>query len=486
MNRHYDVIIVGSGVAGLAAAEILSRHNRSILVVDENFHTGGQLLRQPPSSSQEGRGLVLDGIKRWGHRFLKRLPDGNVRVLNGAQALGIFPGFVLLAQDADGQVVEYQANTLILATGTRERFLPFAGWTLPGVMSTGAAQILMKSHRVLPGSNIVIGGCTPLMLVLAADILANQGKVRAVLDQSRPFQKAKLLGAASILWPKLIEGVACLIPLIKARTMLRQGMRIVEAHGSNALETVVAAEVDANGRIIQGTERSYAADTLAVGHGFAPNIELPQQAGCDIGFDIGKGGWYAKVDQYMATTTQGIYAAGETTGVAGSGKAFIEGRIAAWSILGNLEDMSRKTFTKNVQPLIRLRERHVHYGRLLNHLCHPPPGAFEDIPEETIVCRCEDITIGDIKRNVAKGLTTVKGIKKATRCGMGNCQGRICGPILFDFLSTCNQQSPDVTGCLRARAPVKTVALGSLSTMSRIRANTKKPSSGNPTAGVRS
>ena len=184
MKRSYHVIIVGSGLAGLAAADILSRYGLHILVIDDNAHLGGQLLRKLPQAAAAENRFEPDRLKRQGARLAARIKKGNIQVLNGTQVLGIYPEHILLVEDSRGHVSEYRADALILATGARERQLPFKGWTLPGVMSTGAAQILMKSSGILPGRKTLIGGCGPLMLVLAAEILANRGEILAVLDQS--------------------------------------------------------------------------------------------------------------------------------------------------------------------------------------------------------------------------------------------------------------------------------------------------------------
>uniref|UniRef100_UPI003568A1E2 FAD/NAD(P)-dependent oxidoreductase n=1 Tax=Desulfosarcina sp. TaxID=2027861 RepID=UPI003568A1E2 len=361
-----------------------------------------------------------------------------------------------------GYAAEYCADAMILATGARERHLPFKGWTLPGVMATGAAQILIKSSGILPGRKTLIGGCSPLMLALAAEIIANGGKVQAVLDQSKADDKLNAVTAGPAIWPKLLEGAVYLMRLAAARVPMKQGVRIVEARGRQELEAVVAARVDTKGCIIQGTERIYPTNTLAVGYGFSPNIELPQQAGCSVSYAVDRGGWYVNVDASMATTVAGIYAAGETTGIAGAGKSFIEGQIAAWDILYRQARVSRQDLENQIRPLLRQRDRQVRYGGFINQLCWLAPDCYAGIPDETVICRCEEITVGEVRRQLDNGFSTMNGIKKATRCGMGSCQGRTCGPILFDIISAFTQRPPASVGYTSARSPVKTVSLGAL------------------------
>jgi len=371
----------------------------------------------------------------------------------------------LLAADQRGRVTEHRTDALILATGARERQLPFKGWTLPGVMATGAAQILMKSSGILPGRKTMIGGCGPLMLVLAAELLTHGGTVQAVMDQSKAAAKLGAVAAVPAIWPKLLEGAFYLARLAAARVPMQQGVRIVEARGRDCLDAVVVARSDANGRIIPGTETVCPADALAVGYGFAPNIELPLQAGCSVSFEVDKGGWIVDVDEAMATSLPGIYAAGEPTGIAGAGKSFIEGQLAAWEILYRRGRVNRRQYNRRTRPLKRWRNQQVQYGRFLNRWCRLDPACYDDIPDETIICRCEEITMVEIRRQLNNGFTTLNGLKKATRCQMGNCQGRICGPILTDIVSAYAQQSPHLAGCPSARAPIKPVRLGALADM---------------------
>ncbi|MGD8335782.1 MAG: FAD/NAD(P)-binding oxidoreductase [Desulfobacterales bacterium] len=465
MNRQYQVIIVGSGLAGMAAADLLSRHGLSVLVVDDNAHSGGQLLRKPLYAGKLGRRFEPDRLKRWGMQLLEKLRKSKVHFLNGTQVLGIYPERTLLVEQSRGYVAEYCADSMILATGARERHLPFTGWTLPGVMATGAAQILMKSSGILPGRKTLIGGCGPLMLVLAAEILANGGKVRAVLDQCKAAKKLNAITAGPAIWPKLFEGAVYLTRLAAARVPMKQGVRLVEARGRQELEAVVAARVDTNDCIIQGTEKIYPTNTLAVGYGFSPNIELPQQAGCSVSYSVDKGGWHVNVDASMATTVTDIYAVGETTGIAGAGKSLIEGQIAAWDFLYRQGRVNRKDLENQIGPLMSQRGRQLQYGRFINQLCRLEPDCYTGISDETMICRCEEVTMGEVRRQLYNGFATMNGIKKATRCGMGNCQGRTCGPILFDIISAFTQRPPASVGYTSARSPVKTVSLGALAQM---------------------
>jgi D-hydroxyproline dehydrogenase subunit alpha len=468
MAEVHHVIIVGSGIAGLAAADLLSAHGLRVLVVDDNACSGGQLLRQPIYGKKPNSGFEPDRIKRRGSRLSTALKHRRVEMLQNAQVLGIYPENTLLVEAPPGRAAEYRAQAVVLATGARERQVPFKGWTLPGVISTGGAQILMKGSRILPGVKPLIAGCGPLLFVVAAEILANRGKVMGILDLSSAAKKLNVFGAGPAIGSKLFEGALCLARLAAARVPLWQRRRVVEARGSRCLEAVVAARVDARGRVRPGTERVYPVDTLAMGHGFAPNIELPLQAGCRVRYADAAGGWHVAVNAAMQTSVAGIHAVGETTGIGGGGKSLVEGRLAAWHILKAMGRVKPTAHRRHVATLERRRRRQVIYGGFINRLCQPPPALYADLPDETLICRCEEIRLGEIRRAMGNGFTTLDGLKRATRCGMGLCQGRTCGPILIDLLRHVGRGCPEAIGPPSSRAPVKTVTLGALARMTAL------------------
>ncbi len=462
MPKHYHVIIVGGGIAGMAAADLLSTHNLRVLLVDDNAQTGGQLLRKSSDTGGRTRRFDPDRLKHRGRRLKERLKRSSVEFYNFSQVVGIYPERTLLVECIKGAISEFHADAIVLATGAREKQLPFKGWTLPGVMATGAAQFLVKSSGILPGRKTLIGGIGPLMLVLATELLANGDSVRALLDQSTFADKIKVFTAGPAIWSKLVEGAFHLSRVALARVPITQGVRILEARGRKELEAVVYARTDASGSIIRGTEKICSADALAVGYGFSPNIELPQQAGCSVSYAVDKGGWTVDVDASMNTSVTDIYAVGETTGIAGAAKSLIEGQIAAWDILLKMGYVDRQSHEERTYPLKRQRRQQVMYGKFLNRLCRLNPDCYGEIPDDVIICRCEEITMGEIRRQISHGISTMNGIKRVTRCTMGNCQGRMCGPIISDIIGALTRQSPASIGCPSARAPIKPVPLGVL------------------------
>lgn len=461
MSRTCDVAIVGAGFAGLAAAEVLARRGLHVRVYDENPHVGGQLLRRPLGASRGPGGFEIDGIKRSGLRLVARAARRGVKVNGGTQVLGLFPGPILMVEDGNGRVSEVSATCILCAAGARERYLPFKGWTLPGVISTGSAQILIKSSGVLPAEATLIGGLGPLPFVLAREISRHHGKVLAVLDHGGISQKVGLLRALPRNLPKLLDGIWIMALLALSGIPVRPQTRIVEARGKTRLESVVAARAGHDGEPIPGTETRYRTECLAVGFGFTPNIELPLQAGCAAEHRPERGGWVVRVNDLLETTIEGVFAAGEVTGIAGARKSLIEGRIAGLAILERL-GLPVPNSAQHVQRLSRERQAELRYGAMLNRMCRFPGGWVKGVPEETVICRCEDVRMVDIRRALADGFVTHGALRKACRCGLGNCQGRICGPIIRDILTSETGSEPGQGGVPSTRPPVKAVRLGAL------------------------
>ena len=467
MKAKYHVAIVGAGICGLSTAETLAGSGLDILIIDENVHLGGQLLRKPAGSPNQFSRWEPDGMKLKGFDLVDRLlaPSRSVDIVTQAQVLGIFNDTRLLIHTKEERLVETTAEQILLATGARERFLPFPGWTLPGVMSLGAAQILMKSHGILPGHRTAIAGTSPLMTAIGSQILKNRGAISGFFEDNPFCKKLTVIPLIPHHRRKLIEGLFYMARLMINRIPMFHSRRIIEARGEPDLTSFVAVKTDARGRPIPGTEKEYQSDALAVGYGFVPNIELAVQAGCDVEYRPDKGGWVVSTfSRDLETSKQSIYAAGEVTGIAGSQKSHIQGRIAGYAMLKAREKLNVKTDTrlsKQLSRLYSLNDRQTGYATFLNELCRVSPAAYSRIPDQTLICRCENITMGTIKAAVQNGFHTVGSIKKSTRSGMGRCQGRICTPIIQEILTALTPKTPETFPATSSRAPVKPVAVRS-------------------------
>jgi NADPH-dependent 2,4-dienoyl-CoA reductase/sulfur reductase-like enzyme/bacterioferritin-associated ferredoxin len=463
MNRpKADVLIIGNGLAGIVAANRLAEHGKDVVLLDENIHIGGQILRQIPERLGAVRVYHPDYVKKTGFNFIAALKAKKITVLNRTRVLGIYPGREVLIEENEKKVRTLKAERIILTTGAREKFLPFRGWTKPGVLSSGAVQALIKSSGVLPARDLVIGGSGLFLYAVAYECLRSGAHVRAVLEQTSLLNKLPLAGQLLHQLPKLTEGSRFLSKLIFSGVPMRFSTRIIEARGNGAVEQVVSAPVDGCGNTISGREKIYQTPLLAVGYGFTANVELAQMVGCRTEYAAARGGWVVGTNVNLETSLPGIFAAGEITGIAGALKSICEGEIAALTILHEQGQIAALLYEKRLAKLLKERYHHLQFGKYFNLLYRIPAAAYLDIPDDTLVCRCEDVTMGDIKRAVANGYDTPATLKITLRSAMGDCQGRICGPIIYDILAALTGRSQGSMTPLVVRPPVKPVSIDSL------------------------
>lgn len=462
-SASYNVVIVGSGFAGIVAAGILAEKNLSILMVDENLHIGGQLLRKVPPHLGEYPRYSPDYVKKLGFGFVENIRNQKITIMNRTTVVGIYPGNRLMLETERREIYSVTGETVLFATGARERFIPFKGWTLPGVYSTGMMQVLMKSSGVLPAADVLIGGSGLFLFSVGYEMLKNKGRVQAILEQSGMMDKIKMLPTLFHMMSKAGEGARYMSRLFFSGVPVKYRHKIVEARGKNAVEEVVAGKCDVSGRLIPGTEKIYKTSALAVGYGFIPNVEGPQMAGCELEFAANKGGWVVQVKNTMETSVAEVLAAGEITGVGGALKSINEGRIAALTLLKKFSRIAEAEFNSRLAQLSREREHHLQFMHYFNELYSIPAGYWDDIPDDVVVCRCEDVEMGEIRQGIAMGFTTPQGIKTAVRASMGNCQGRTCGPMVYDLLMKDSLQPRGSFGPYNVRPPLKPVTIEALS-----------------------
>jgi NADPH-dependent 2,4-dienoyl-CoA reductase/sulfur reductase-like enzyme len=460
-EERYNVIVVGSGFAGIVAANHLADQGLSILLVDENIHVGGQLLRKIPEQLGQRSKYRQESLKKIGFALIDNIKNKKIRIMNQTRVVGVYSGQNILLEVEEKRIVSLEYDALLLATGARERFLPFKGWTLPGVYSTGMVQVLLKSHGVLCAERLLVGGSGLFLMAVAYEFLKSGGRVISICEQSTFFDKAKFLSLILSQYPKYLEGAKFASRIIFSGVPLKYRTRIVEARGNGSLESVVVARVDGSGHIIQGTEKVHETPALAVGYGFVPNIEVAQLADCSLFYSESKGGWVVEVKENLETSIENIFAAGEITGIGGAYKSIHEGEMAANSILLRFEKISEREFTKKQNRMNRKRKQDLKFGALFNLLYRIPPGSLMDIPDDTTICRCEDVTMGEVRKAVSMDFKVPGSLKISVRTGMGNCQGRTCGPIIYDILTALTGQMPAQLGPFSVRPPIKPVSIGS-------------------------
>ena len=478
-----DVAVVGAGPAGLAASTVLAGHGARVLVVDEQQRPGGQIYRQPPASFTAGGAPAGTGLAA-GRRLLAAADGAGVRWWPGTVAWGVFGGLddfaaaepppdgrLRLATHGPGGTRLVHPRRLLLTAGAYDLPVPFPGWTLPGVLTAGGVQVFVKAQRLVPGRRFVLAGAHPLVLVVAAQLVAAGARVAEVaLAVRRPPARAALAGLRAVPGngDKLAEGVRALATLRRARVPVRYGTVVTDAlpGADGTLGAVRLADLGDDGTPVPGSARELPADVLALGYGFVPSVELARQAGCPARYDAAGGGWVIEHDRWQATTVPGVSVAGEITGVAGAEVAAAEGRLAALGVLAELGRLTPAAADRLARPVRRELRRRRRFAATLAATFAPPAAALAAIgTDETVLCRCEEVTVGTV-RDALRGhpyLQTANAVKLFTRTGMGRCQGRSCQPALCALVAAETGRDVAAVGSYTARPPVTPIPLTALS-----------------------
>lgn len=385
-----DVLIVGAGPAGLAAAAAAAAGGARVLVIDENPAAGGQIWR-------EARGA---GPKRRTRELAELAQGRGARFLAGVAVFDAPVPTRLLALDAGGEVLELSAGRVVLATGASERFLPFPGWTLPGVCGAGGLQALVKGGMEIAGRRVAVAGSGPLLLAVADFLQAHGARLLGVFEQA-PRSAVLRFGAGLWRHPgKLAQGVALLARL---RGVERQhDAWPVRAEGEGRLERLTLS--------VGGRFRSLECDLLACGFGLVPATQLAELCGCALREGA------VVVDELQRTSVADVLCAGESAGIGGVEVALVEGEIAGHAAAGR-EELARALLAR------RARERGFAAALARAYALREELRSLAD--DATIVCRCEDVPFGLVRTRA-----DARQAKLETRAGMGPCQGRVCGAAL--------------------------------------------------------
>lgn len=443
--------------AAIAAADV----GASVTLIDENPLGGGQVYRAEPQEFRSANAGKQTPDQIVGGELRAALAASRANCLFRHTAWNVSPGFRVDAVGPDGPVACW-ARALIVATGATERVIPFPGWTAPGVIGLAAATILLKSQRVLPGRSAVVAGCGPLLIAVAAGIVKGGGTVRAVIDISGWSDWVSALPALSSRPHLLARGLQWLYELRKARIPILRRRTVISALKTDSGLVVTLGPVGKDGAPSLGRHQQLHADCLAVGHGLVPGNEVTRILRAEHRYSRELGGWVARTDESGETTVPSLFVAGDGAGIAGADAAAVHGRIAGLAAAHRIGKLGMPDFTAQAKALRLELKRTRRFGDAMAKLMALRPALVASIAPETVVCRCEDITRGEVEGAITDGAGNLNQVKAWTRCGMGPCQGRSCGDILGEIVAQRVEGGRDGAGFFTGRPPLRPIRLGDL------------------------
>lgn len=455
LKGHYQLIIIGAGPAGLSAAVSAAKQGVEVALLDEQATPGGQIYRAMETIPQK-RAVLLGSEYQRGGKLVAELrklniayfPDTQVWSLNEQRKIGL-----LRANKA--KIIS--ADRVILASGAIERPVPFSGWTLPGVMNAGAGQILFKAHGIVPKDGVVLAGSGPLLLLLATQYLHAGVKIKAILDLTpmrNHIRALPYLPRALLAGHYLLKGLAYKKELKLAGISTLHNVSDLRANGEEQIESISFK--------LKGKQCDIKTDLLLIHCGVIPNAQLARVASCKHKWNKRQQCWHPQTDEWGNSSVDGIQIAGDGAGIGGARTAEHAGRLAAFESTYVLNLISRQKRDDLARDDRKWMREELHVRPFLDAFFHIPEKVLSVPDDETIVCRCEEITAGQIRKAVDDGHTDSNQVKFLTRSGMGACQGRQCVQAVAHIVASAGGESIDKGGHYRGRPPATPLTLGQL------------------------
>ena len=457
MTEPYDLAVVGAGPAGAAAAVRAASLGLRVGVFDEQPSPGGLLYHSVTRSPLPRNGL-LDSDYWEGAALMRAFlrcgaeyhPDSSVWNVDRDGSLGV---------TRDGQARLVRAHRVLLATGAQERAHPFPGWTLPGVMTAGAGQVLLKSAAAVPSGPVVLAGAGPLLLLAATQLLRAGVQIRAMLDMAPPGGNLRAAGYL----PRALQAPEY---LAKGFSLLRELRRagVPTLHAATRLRAIGDERLQAVEAVAQRRARRFAADTLLVHFGVVPNTVFTRLLRIEHRWDARQRCWAPVSDAWGGTSAPSVAVAGDGAGILGGWAAVHTGRLAALEAARALGRITAAERDRLAVPERQALAKHRAVRPFLDALFRPPDW-LPDATEGTTLCRCEEVTVGDIRAAIARGNRDPNQVKAVTRCGMGPCQSRQCGQPLARLVAEETGTAEHAIPLHRLRAPLRPLNIGQLAAL---------------------
>lgn len=450
-----DVLVVGAGPAGLAAAATIAESGADVVVIDERASAGGQFYKQPAAGRHLDLGR-LDLQFRAGRDLIDRVNAAGVRMICGTVVWAAFSPSFLVAHGG-GVSWNLRPRRLVIATGAQERPVPIPGWTLPGVMMTGAAQTLVRSGQTSPGRRVLVAGNGPLNMQVAAELAKAGVQVVALVERAdlrmrTAFAHTVRMGANA---PGLVKrGLVYRSVLARARVPIIDRAVVSEMWGGNAVERASVVSVDSGGRLLTGTTREFDVDSVCLGYGFIPATELARSLGCEHVVDAESGDLVPVCSESGRTSIDHVWVVGDSAGIRGAHVAEAIGETAGTDVVTSL-GMRGRSSEATRRARSRALKRHERFQRSLWSLYGTRPLSLELTREDTTICRCESVSYGELWQCFESGVVSLGAAKRITRAGMGRCQGRYCQSSILAVQQKVHGLPIDSHSGFAPQAPVR-------------------------------
>jgi thioredoxin reductase len=455
-----DVAVIGAGPAGLAAATQAARAGLSVVLLDEQEAVGGQIYRAIERSDAQRRTILGADYAAGAALASEFARSGALYVPNASVWQVTRERTVHYLKD--GKVSSFEARRVVLATGALERPFPIPGWTLPGVMTAGAAQILLKSAGEVPAEPPILVGCGPLLYLLGWQYVRAGVPIRALVDTTRHedrWRAKRHMLSALRAWPYLSKGLQLM------RTLREAGVPMHEAADDLRVESGIDEDGSERARAlnfsVRGVSHRIEANVILLHQGVVPNTQFTLSLRASHKWDEAQLCFAPVTDQWGELDVPGIFVAGDGGGIGGAQAAETQGEVTALAIAAQLGAIDTAARNRSAAPLLRRLAEVMRIRPLLDSLYRPRDE--NRVPkDEVMVCRCEEVTAGELRSFVKLGCLGPNQAKSFGRCGMGPCQGRLCGLTVTEVIADARSVSPETVGYYRIRPPIKPLTLGEL------------------------